>query len=556
MQVRTQLALTSVCVLAGLAILMHRGTASIERGAATTAAIIEGVVRAVDDARSGQTAFIVADSALTEVRMAATLTEGDAASERFAAQYEKFTKAWSDLQPRLGAELRDDAAGTLALARQWRQAADAYLPKARPAGVSSLLQPDRLAAWRDEISKKIDRLVLRLDESVNQTQLAMQRDAESETRLFQSIAGATTVVVLASMGLLFRKLQRGLGDVRRSAVRIAAGDLERSVERVRADEFGALLRHVDAMREQLSVRAAAAAAAAEAERTRSVDAEARRQRLFDLSSGFDTTSGQLVADLKHAASSLQECAQSMSRTTELTCHQAETVSTAAVETSSDVQSVASSADRLTTAIAQISQEVAQCSKISGVAVHTAQRSDTIVRTLSDCSGRIGDVVQAIGLIAGRTNLLALNATIEAARAGEAGRGFAVVAAEVKSLALQTTKSTEEIRLQIEQMQGAAEQAAESIQEIGKIIAQVNAIALTIASSVGEQQEATAEIARHVQQTSTRTHAVTATIKKVTSATTETGLAISHVLGAANDVSQRAEQLSVGVNSFMSGMRAA
>lgn len=556
MQVRTQLALTSVCVLAGLAILVQRGTASMERGAATTAAITEGVVRAVDDARSGQTAFIVADSALTEVRMAATLAESDAASERFAVQYGKFTKAWSDLQLRLEADLRDDAAGTLALAQHWREAADAYLPKARPVGVSGLVQPDRLAAWRDDISKKIDRLVVKLDENVDRTRASTQEDAKTETRLFQSIAAATMCVVLASMGLLFRTLQRGLGAVRRSAARIAAGDLDAAVTTVRRDEFGALLRHVDAMRQQLGARAVAVAAAAEAERTRLADVESRRERLFALSSSFDTTSSRLVTDLRHAAASLQNCAQSMSRTTSLTCNQAEAVSTAAVETSSDVQSVASSADRLAASIAQISQEVAQCSRISGDAVHTAQRSDTIVRTLSNCSGRIGDVVKAIGLIAGRTNLLALNATIEAARAGEAGRGFAVVAAEVKNLALQTTKSTEEIRLQIEQMQEAAEQAAESIQEIGTIITQVNAIARTIASSVGEQGEATAEIARHIQQTSTRTHAVTATIKEVTSATNETGLAISDVLGAANDVSQRAEQLSVGVNDFMSGMRAA
>ena len=399
-------------------------------------------------------------------------------------------------------------------------------------------------------------MVVKLDEDVDRTQVSMREDAKRETRLFQSIAAATTCVVLASMGLLFRTLQHGLGAVRRSAARIAAGDLAAGTAKGRSDEFGALLLHIDAMREQLSARAVAAAAAAETERTRRADAELRRERLFDLSTGFDTTSSRLVTDLRHAAASLESCAQSMSRTTELTCNQAEAVSTAAVETSADVQSVASSADRLAASIAQISQDVSQCSRISNEAVHTAKRSDAIVRTLSDCSGRIGDVVKAIGLIAGRTNLLALNATIEAARAGEAGRGFAVVATEVKSLAQQTTKSTEEIKLQIGQMQDAAEQAADAIQEIGTIITQVNALALTIAASVGEQGEATAEIARHVQQTSTRTHAVTATIKEVTCATTETGLAISHVLGAANDVSQRAEQLSVGVNDFMSGMRAA
>ena len=556
MQIRTKLALTSACVLAGLGILVHRGMLSIDRGAATAAAITEGVVRAINDARSGQTAFIIADGALTEVRMAATLAEADAASQRFAAQYGRFTRAWSDLQPRLGPALRQDAAGTLVLAQQWRQAADAYLPKASPRGVAKLVQPDRLAAWRDGISAKIDDLVVKLDEDVDRTQASMQADARGETRLFEVIAGVTTCVVLASMGLLFRTLQRGLGAVRRSAARIAAGDLTPATMQPRADEFGALLLHIDAMRGQLDARATAAATAAETERTRTADAELRRERLVGLSAGFDTTSNRLVADLRHAAASLEACAQSMSKTTELTCHQAAAVSTAAVETSADVQHVASSADRLAASIVQISSDVAQCSRISSEAVHTAKRSDAIVRTLSDCSGRIGDVVKAIGLIAGRTNLLALNATIEAARAGEAGRGFAVVATEVKSLAQQTTQSTEEIRLQIEQMRAAADQAADAIQEIGAIIEQVNAIALTIAASVGEQRQATAEIARHVQQTSTRTQAVTSTIKQVTSATTETGLAISHVLGAANDVSQRAEQLSVGVNDFMSGMRAA
>jgi methyl-accepting chemotaxis protein len=221
-----------------------------------------------------------------------------------------------------------------------------------------------------------------------------------------------------------------------------------------------------------------------------------------------------------------------------------------------VQTVAASAEELTSSIGEISRQVTQSSQITAKAVQEARRTDTIVRALSEGADKIGQVVDLITNIAGQTNLLALNATIEAARAGEAGRGFAVVASEVKSLAQQTARATEEIGAQIAQVQSATNDAVEAIKGITGTIEEVSGIAATIAAAVEEQGAATAEIARNVQQVSESTQEVTSNITGVSQAAQEASVAVSHVLGNANDVSNQASRLSVEVDSFVGLIRAA
>jgi methyl-accepting chemotaxis protein len=221
-----------------------------------------------------------------------------------------------------------------------------------------------------------------------------------------------------------------------------------------------------------------------------------------------------------------------------------------------MQTVASAAEELTASIGEISRQVTQSSKITGKAVDDARRTDAIVRVLAEGPQKIGQVVDLIASIAGQTNLLALNATIEAARAGDAGKGFAVVATEVKSLATQTAKATQDIGSQIGQIQAATAEAVQAIKGITTTIEEVNAIATAIAAAVEEQGSATAEIARNVQQTAASTHDVTTNIAGVSQAADETGIAAGHVLEAASGLSQQAEQLTAKVNSFVAGVRAA
>ena len=283
---------------------------------------------------------------------------------------------------------------------------------------------------------------------------------------------------------------------------------------------------------------------------------AQKVAMNQTADAFEAKVGSLVSMLSSGATELQATAQSMSATATQTNQQATTVAAAAEEASAGVQTVAAAAEELTASIHEISQQVAQSARATGKAVEDARRTDTIVRALADGAQKIGDVVLLITGIAAQTNLLALNATIEAARAGDAGKGFAVVAGEVKNLATQTAKATEEIGTQIRQIQDATGEAVQAIKAIGTTIEEVNVIASNIAAAVEEQGAATAEIARNVQQTAASTQEVTATIAGVSQAANDTGAAAGQVLGAASGLSRQAEQLTGEVNAFVAGVRAA
>jgi methyl-accepting chemotaxis protein len=288
-----------------------------------------------------------------------------------------------------------------------------------------------------------------------------------------------------------------------------------------------------------------------------VRAAARRKaEMHKLADAFQIAVGQIVDTVSSASTELEAAATTLTKTAESTQALSGAVAAASEEASTNVQSVASATEEMSSSVNEISRQVHESAKIAGEAVKQAQETDARINELSQAAGRIGDVVKLITAIAEQTNLLALNATIEAARAGEAGRGFAVVASEVKQLASQTAKATEEISAQIAGMQTATQDSVAAIKTIGGTIGRISEIASAIAAAVEEQGATTQEISRNVGEAAKGTAMVASNITDVNRGAGETGSASSQVLSSAQSLSSESNHLKLEVDKFLSTVRAA
>lgn len=282
--------------------------------------------------------------------------------------------------------------------------------------------------------------------------------------------------------------------------------------------------------------------------------EEKRKALNNLAHQFEDEIGGVISTMSSAATEMEATAQSMASNSEQTSKKAQVVSKAAQGASSNVYSVSSAAEELSASIREISSQVSLSTRVSGEAREKARSTAGQVKNLVSAAERIGEVLQLITDIAEQTNLLALNATIEAARAGEAGKGFAVVASEVKNLASETSKATEEISQQITDIQNATRSSGAAIQEIIDVIQRIDEISNAVAAAVEEQSAATEEISRNVQQASVGTADVTENIGEVTQAATETGQSAGMVLESAQELAKQANVLSDTVKAFIGRIR--
>ena len=335
--------------------------------------------------------------------------------------------------------------------------------------------------------------------------------------------------------------------------RFASNDLDAEVPGTgRGDELGAMARTVEVFKRNACERRKL-----EEREREAVDLRERRAvHLAELTQCFDGKAGCLLDVIHKAAGQLKDTAQAMSATAEQTTHQAVAVSSAADEASANVQTVATAAEELTSSIKEISRQVDQSANVARAAAQEAEETNRTMQGLAESSARIGEVVSLINDIASQTNLLALNATIEAARAGDAGKGFAVVAGEVKTLANQTARATEEISQQIGAVQSATSHAVEAIGAIVKRIDEINMIATAISSAVEEQSAATGEIARNIQAAAQGTEMVSANIGGVNQAANEARAASTQVLGASESLITQSGQLESEVTKFLTDVRAA
>ena len=370
--------------------------------------------------------------------------------------------------------------------------------------------------------------------------------------VYGALAAAVVLSVIIGYALI-RSVSTPVKAMTGAMTRLAAHDLAAEIpSRARRDEIGAMAGAVQVFKDSMIK----ADELAEAQKAEQKAKEARAAKVNALTQDFDVKVGAVVQSVSAQATQMEGSAQSLSATAEESTKQASTVAAASEQASANVQTVAAAAEELSSSISEIGRQVAQSRKVASNAVNDAKSANQMVQGLVSASQKIGDVVALITDIANQTNLLALNATIEAARAGEAGKGFAVVAAEVKSLASQTAKATDEIGTQITEVQSATQNAVEAISTIGRTIDEINVISSAIAAAVEEQDAATKEIARNVEQASIGTKEVSNNITGVSQAANDTGAAASQVFASARDLSEQSVALKSIVDSFLSNVKAA
>ena len=409
-------------------------------------------------------------------------------------------------------------------------------------------------ANRQAFQDAIDVLVANGQARVTAIDAAADALYSQRLKLLVALAiGGTLGCLLVGILVGHRQIAAPLSGVTAAIRRLSNGDLDLPATKPSRDEIGEIWQSMEvfarSMREGEALRASQEEAAGLA-------GSRRRAERVDLADRFQGSVGSLAGDLSGAAAELEETARLMSANAERTNRQSAAVMRAAGETAQNVQAVAAATEELAATANEIGQQVGLTSAAAAGAVESSRRTHARVEALAAGAARIGDVVALISSIAGQTNLLALNATIEAARAGEAGRGFAVVAAEVKGLAAQTAKATEEITAQISMIQNATRETVDAINEIGTTIGSVHSIALGVAAAVEEQQVATQEIARSVSDAARGTRDVTETMAEVQGAAVEVGAGAAQVLASAAELARRSNTLDTEVSHFVGSIRAA
>jgi methyl-accepting chemotaxis protein len=367
------------------------------------------------------------------------------------------------------------------------------------------------------------------------------------------IALSAVAVLLAAMTalMLWRAVARPLAQITGVTTAVANGEAATIPYASRRDEMGALSRSIsifqNAMLSNLQLNRAAA---------ENADArEHQQQKLSADTKAFVSSIELSIANLSAVSDHVMEAAMQLAAAADRAATRTEGAIGASSEASANVRDIASATDELAASVMEIDRQVTQSNAVAEKAVVEAERTNMAVKELSEAGRRIGDVVRLITDIAEQTNLLALNATIEAARAGEAGRGFAVVAGEVKALAGQTARATDDIAKQIADMQHATLSSIDAIGAIARTIRDIGAISGAISAAVTEQGAATQEIARNVDIAAKRTSETVEEVSRVNDATENTRSNVVTVRAVAEELGGIAHRIRNQVEEFTLKLRA-
>ena len=363
------------------------------------------------------------------------------------------------------------------------------------------------------------------------------------------MAGFAVLLAAAGALVISRSVAKPIAKITQITEAVAAGDVTIAVPySERSDEIGALARSIAVFQRAMRNNE-------ELNRTVRGDAEARTHRQEQMSNEITRFSAEVeatLAELGRISDQMLAASSQLAGAADEAAAKTSSATAASSEASSNVRDIASAADELSASVNEIDRQVAQSNAIATKAVNEAGRTNLAVKELDEAAGRIGDVVKLITDIAEQTNLLALNATIEAARAGDAGRGFAVVAGEVKALAGQTSRATEEIATQIAGMQRATMRSIEAINAIETIIREIGDISGAIAAAVTQQGAATAEIARSVEIAAKRTVETADEVKSDRHRDADTRSSAGAVKTVADDLGNVAGRIRGQVDAFFIG----